>query len=241
MLNLPNLLTLSNLFLGCCALLCVLRGEHNLAAWCTLGSFLCDYADGMVARALKISGPLGKELDSLADVISFGAVPGMMLYNILAKHSVTDYADRFIIVPTALPAFVLSAFAGLRLAKFNLDTRQTDYFLGLSTPACTIFVLGLSLSDHYNHCQMGHFLGQNLWLIYLLIPILCCLLVSEIPMYGLKIKSSNPNSYIPHLAFITLLFLMAGWVKSLALTIIIVLYIVASLLNRERITATNPS
>jgi CDP-diacylglycerol---serine O-phosphatidyltransferase len=235
MLNLPNIITLTNLFLGCCAILCILHGQPEAAAWCTLGSFLCDYADGMVARALKISGPLGKQLDSLADVISFGAVPGMMLYQMIASRSGTDYADKNMVVWQALPAFVLSAFSGLRLAKFNIDTRQTTFFMGLSTPACTIFVLGLFLGAHHNHYGFGDWIGQNIWLIYGLIPILCYLLVCEIPMFGLKINRLDFKSNQRSIGFFILLCLSAAWFKALALPLMIVIYIVTSIISKNQI------
>jgi CDP-diacylglycerol---serine O-phosphatidyltransferase len=234
MFNLPNLLTLSNLFLGCCAVLLILRGQPEWAAWCTLGSFLCDYADGMVARALKISGPLGKELDSLADVVSFGVVPSMMIYQMLANDKATGGGQA--VAVAALPSFVLAAFSALRLAKFNLDTRQTSYFLGLSTPACTVFVLGLSLGMQHNRFGIGDFLQQQAWLIYVLIPILCALLISEIPMFGLKIKRFDLKSNLINVAFLGLLAFLANWLRELALSLVIVIYIIASIFLRKKIT-----
>lgn len=228
MFNLPNLLTLSNLLCGCFALLYTLYGQPEQAAWCTFGCFLCDYADGMTARALKISSPLGKELDSLADVVSFGVVPGAMLYQLLGGNSAGV---------VALPAFVLTAFSALRLAKFNLDTRQTNYFLGLSTPACTVFVLGLTLANHQNSLGVGDLLAAHNWLIYPLIAALSALLVSEIPMFGMKIKSLDWRSNLPVLVallVVTGLFVLLG---SLALSAGIVFYIVCSVIYKNRITA----
>ncbi len=117
MRQLPNALTLANLFCGCCALLYTLYWQPETAAWFTAASFVFDYLDGMAARAVKVSSPLGKELESLADVVSFGVVPGAMIYQMLSGSGVGETG----VVTAALPAFVLSAFSGLRLGKFNLD------------------------------------------------------------------------------------------------------------------------
>jgi len=238
MCHLPNLLTLTNLFCGCCALLYTLHNDPVTAAWFTLGCFLCDYADGMTARALGLSSPLGKELDSLADMVSFGAVPGAMLYQMLANSTLNCAAEGPTdhVVLAALPAFVLSAFSGLRLARFNLDTRQVGYFIGLSTPACTVLVLGLRLAAHHDRFETAHFI-QNPWLLYPLVGVLSWLLNAEIPMFGLKIKSFDLRSNAFNLAFAALFGLLALWLKELALTLIILIYIVLSLFLKNRVMA----
>ncbi len=237
--HIPNLLTLSNLFCGCCAILYILNGQQDVAALFTLSSFFFDYLDGMVARALKVSSPLGKELDSLADVVSFGVVPGMMLYMMLAGKNWTAYPPASIL-PTvsvmALPAFVLSMFSAFRLAKFNLDTRQGSYFLGLSTPACTVFVLGLALTVDHNVLGLRETL-LNPWLLYLLIPVLSGLLVSEIPMFGMKIKRFDWQSNRFNLAFLLLFIILIFFLKTLALSVIIVLYILSSVLLKKNVVA----
>ena len=231
MKHIPNLLTLANLFFGCCALLYTLAYDPVTAALFTLGSFLCDYADGMTARALKVASPLGKELDSLADVVSFGVVPGAMLYQLLkfstcgAESVVPGHA--FSVCTAALPAFVLSAASGLRLGRFNLDTRQTTYFIGLSTPACTVFVLGLALTVHYDYFGLAKTIQQP-WLLYALVGVLSFLLNSEIPMFGMKIKGFDLRSNLFNLAFLVLFVVLFIVLKALALSVIILIYIVAS-------------
>ena len=227
--NLPNLLTLSNLFCGCCAVLMLFSHRPEIAAWFTIASFLFDYSDGMVARALKISSPLGKELDSLADVVSFGVAPGAMLYLMLSNGHEGVYT-------WALPAFILSAFSGLRLAKFNLDTRQTHYFLGLSTPACTVFMLGLTLAFSRNTWGVGDFLTAHNWIIYALIPIFSALLVSEIPMFGLKLRDFDLKNNLPLLGFAVLLGASFFWLHILALPLMVVIYIVLSIIFKNKIT-----
>lgn len=232
-LNLPNVLTLSNLFCGCCAILYLFQGDPATAASFTLVSFLLDYGDGMAARALKIQSELGKQLDSLADVVSFGVVPGAMLYLLLAN---TNYEGGMVPLATwAMPAFILSAFSGLRLGLFNLDKRQTTYFLGLSTPATTVFVMGLTLAAYENRLGFGDWLLQNKWLVYTLIPILSILLISEVPMFGLKLRKKGWASNWP------LVLVLGHFMGSyflfgpLALSLTVVLYTVLSVLLRWKV------
>lgn len=241
MKHIPNLLTLTNLFFGCCALLYTLAYDPVTAALFTLGSFLCDYADGMTARALNVSSPLGKELDSLADVVSFGVVPGAMIYQLIklatcGEVSLIPGSEIYAVCPEALPAFLLAAASGLRLARFNLDTRQTSYFIGLSTPACTVFVLGLTISAYYDYFGMKGFL-QNAWLLYGLVAVLSVLLNSEIPMFGMKIKRFDLKSNLFNIAFLVLFIVLFYFLHALALSIIILVYILASVIFRNKVTS----
>lgn len=239
MKHIPNLLTLTNLFFGCCALLYVLAFDPVTAAFFTLGSFLCDYADGMAARALGVSSPLGKELDSLADVVSFGVVPGAMFYQLLqsgvcAADATVAGSRVHSICIAALPAFILSASSGLRLGRFNLDTRQATYFIGLSTPACTVFVMGLMLTAHHNYFGLAGFL-HNPWLLYALVAVLSWLLNSEIPMFGMKIKRFDWSSNVFNLAFLLLFGILVFFLKELAFSAIILVYILASIVLKNKI------
>lgn len=242
--HIPNLLTLGNLFCGCCAILYILHGEQSIAALFTLGSFILDYLDGMVARALQVHSPLGKELDSLADVVSFGVVPATMLYMMLTRGTCAQLG-RWLnappemlgyVCPAALPAFVLAMFSALRLGKFNLDTRQSNYFIGLSTPACTVFVLGLALVTENNRFGIRELVFQP-WLLYGLIAGLSWLLVSEIPMFGMKIKRFDWQSNRLNLLFVLLFGVLIFFLKELALSAIIAFYLVVSLLLRKKILA----
>ncbi|MBC7775559.1 MAG: CDP-diacylglycerol--serine O-phosphatidyltransferase [Phycisphaerae bacterium] len=237
MKHLPNALTLANLFCGCCALLHTFYWQPEMAALFTLGSFVFDYLDGMVARALKVSSPLGKELDSLADVVSFGVVPGAILYRLLSGDiSITAAFGNSLVEIYALPAFILSAFSALRLAKFNLDTRQANYFIGLSTPACTVFVLGLALTAHHNRFGLKDMI-ENQWFLYGLVGLLSWLLVSEIPMFGMKIKRFDWKSNVFNLAFLALFAVLVFFLKELALSVIIICYIVLSVIFKNKIIA----
>lgn len=237
MKHFPNTLTLANLFCGCCALLYTFYWQPEVAALFTAASFFFDYLDGMAARALKVSSPLGKELDSLADVISFGAVPGAMLFQLISgEPSISAAFGESFVQKAGLPAFVLSAFSGLRLAKFNLDTRQTDYFIGLSTPACTVFVLGLTLTAHYNLFGLAEIIG-NQWFLYGLVGLLSWLLVSEIPMFGMKIKRFDLPGNAFNLFFLALFAVLVFFLRELALSAIIVCYIALSIVFKHKIIA----
>ncbi len=255
--QLPNLITLLNLCFGCCALVCTLYFQPGIAALFLLGSFLCDYADGMVARAIGATSPMGKELDSLADVVSFGVVPGALLYVLLSRAMCGEFTltmseiliDNGLIVenPTgrrnpeglcfaALPAFLLSACAAFRLAKFNLDTRQTHYFMGLSTPACALFVVGFALAAQHNQFGLGYLLLEQPWIIYLLIAGLGALMVSDIPMFGFKIKSFGWKDNEVLILFLVFGAISAYFLQFLTLPILVLAYVGISFFMKDKIT-----
>jgi CDP-diacylglycerol--serine O-phosphatidyltransferase len=252
--HIPNFFTLSNLFCGCCSVVLLLNGQPVAAAWFTLGSFLCDYADGMVARALKVASPMGRELDSLADVVSFGVAPAMMLYGLLASIYCPGFPSFFAWMTTfatpaiggpgpicllALPAFVLAMFSAYRLAKFNLDTRQKHYFMGLSTPGCTVFVLGLTLAAHSNQLGMGDFLIAQPWVLYALTGIFSFLLVSDIPMFALKFRSLRWRENKMPTLFLLLSLSALVLFKGLGLSMVILFYILLSVIFKNQILEGN--
>lgn len=222
--QIPNTLTLLNLCSGCCAILFLLHWSPEKAAICVFVSFVADFLDGLTARWLGVSGPLGKELDSLADVVSFGVVPATMLYMMAATSLTPPDVWQTDVVTTALPIFVLAAFSALRLAKFNLDTRQTKDFIGLATPANTLLILGLCLSYAHNTFGIGHQLG-NLWFILGLTAVLSYLLVCEIPMFGFKSLSLRWAGNQIRLTFVALSVGLIIGFRELGLAAAIVLYI----------------
>lgn len=229
MFNLPNFLTLINLFLGCCALLCVFTGQFPEAAMLLFGSLVVDFLDGMAARAMKICSPMGKELDSLADMVSFGVAPGAIVYMLLVKAGSGDYVLPEGIDLKALPGFIITLFSCLRLAKFNLDKRQSEHFIGLATPSCTIFLVGLMLMNYYDAYGLGEWVIQPVFL-YAIIALMSYLLISEIPMFSFKIKSfqweGNEIKIIFALTSVVLLILF----RETALSMSILLYILLNLI-----------
>lgn len=180
----PNTITSINLACGATGLMFVGMGRIDIAFMLMLAGSLADFCDGLSARALGAYSPMGKELDSLADLVSFGVLPAAMLSSTLAEIHGT-YS-----IITWIP-MMLSVFSGLRLAKFNIDERQTTSFLGLPTPGCAM--VGGSLAYFINACPETAFAQfcSNNWFIPTLSCILCFLLVSEIPMFSMKIHKGE--------------------------------------------------
>ena len=194
--HLPNALTCLNLLCGCLALSQVLGGEGFDNGRLVTAAYLvglaagADFLDGLVARALGVASPIGKDLDSLADMVSFGVVPGAILYRLLAAGVEAGTGPSGGPALAYLPylAFGLTVFSALRLAKFNNDTRQTDAFIGLPTPACTLVVAALPLIVVYDRFGVAPLL-QNSWFLLGLTALLSGLLVAEIPLFALKFKN----------------------------------------------------
>lgn len=213
MRHLPNLLTLANLFCGCLAIVCALNAQPFLyqtetgepgihwnwvygvqqMQWAGVLIFIAalfDLLDGWVARALKIFSPIGKDLDSLADVVSFGVAPSVILYKLLwdaiAREPMMTDVDLF----SLAPAFLVACFAALRLARFNVTAQQKGEFKGMPTPATGIFVASLALIDWDNPNAWSQYL-DNRWVIYGIIAVLCFLMVSNIRFLKLMPASWN--------------------------------------------------
>jgi len=244
--HLPNFITCLNLASGCLALVYVFKGEITIFALLVLASLLFDFLDGFVARALNAWSPMGKELDSLADMITFGLVPGAVMYHLLINSFplVNFMTEDWAKIAGFFP-FIITVFSALRLAKFNIDTRQNDSFLGMPTPAVTIFVVGLALifgNDRFNLTPIL----LNSYVIAGISMILSFLLVSEIPLFALKFKSfgwsANKAQYL-------LIAISAGTIimfQFVAIPLLIIFYLILSLLNnhfrlnRETIKNPNP-
>ena len=171
--HIPNTITCLNLFTGCIAVWLGFQGNYTGAMFAILISGVFDFLDGLAARALKAYSPLGKELDSLADVVSFGVAPGAIVFSLLSVSEVNEYV-RF-------AAFLIPVFSALRLAIFNLDERQTSSFIGLPVPANAIFWAGLAFS-------FSGLLIANPYLLVALIVLFSLLLVANLPMFSLKVK-----------------------------------------------------
>ncbi len=223
--HIPNSITMINLFCGCCAVVALLHGQHGIGIGLVIGAALADFLDGAVARWLQVDHPLGKNLDSLADMVSFGLVPGVIGYQLLAD------GQQGIYVP-ALPAFLLTVFAALRLAKFNNDSRQSTDFIGLPTPACTLFMVGLLLIDLEGRLPFAEWVLHPL-VVYTCTGLLSWLLVAEIPMFSLKIENWKWEGNTIRIIFgaIALALLFALGVSALA--IIVVVYIFLSIIQTK--------
>lgn len=190
----PNGITLLNLFCGVAAIVAILDQHFIPAFWFLFAAGLFDFADGLVARWLGVSSEHGKELDSLADMVSFGVVPGVIYYVFLATHPYGTIVGSSANLPGAVPfqwaaapALLVTLFSALRLAKFNLDSRQTDDFIGLATPSSTLYAVGLMLIHATDAFGWGQAVASP-WVVYPSVLIMSALLVSEIPMFSFKLK-----------------------------------------------------
>jgi CDP-diacylglycerol--serine O-phosphatidyltransferase len=231
--HIPNFITSLNLFSGCIGITAAFNG-HLEAASCFIAlSAVFDFMDGMAARLLHVKSEIGKQLDSLADVISFGLLPGVILFELMKMSANLPGDTNNILNPFPYLAFILPVFSALRLAKFNIDLRQTESFLGVPTPATAIVFGSLPLvlqqaasKDYLQFVAAG--IG-NYYVLALTTIIFCALLVSEIPLFALKFKNlswaDNKAQFIL-IAFAVLSIVLLGF-AGLPLTIIA--YILLSL------------
>ena len=228
--HLPNFLTCCNLICGCLGIVFVLEGRGVSAAYLVWLACVFDFFDGFAARMLKVHSPVGKELDSLADVISFGVLPALVMYKMIGASSSS------VILPYA--GFMIAVFSALRLAIFNVDETQSDSFKGLNTPANTLFITSLPLlSDH-----VGTWLYQPVVLVAITF-IFSLLLVSRIEIFALKFKNFSWQENKLRFTFLLLSVLLLVSLQILAIPIIIILYIVLSLIDntvRDRKSLKNP-
>ena len=230
--NIPHIITSINLFCGCCALACVFYSQFFQAFLFLFVGAWADYFDGMAARILNVKSELGKELDSLADMVSFGVVPGAIIYMLLVRGLDKNFQEfpQYLIL-AALPAFIITVFAALRLAKFNLDTRQSENFIGLNTPSCTIFTVGLMLMYHYDSYGLREFVISP-FLLYPTILVLSYLLIAELPMFSFKFKNFKWAGNESRFIFVLLSILFLVIFREVAFSLIIMLYVLFAVINQ---------
>ena len=214
--HLPNFLTCCNLLCGCLGIVFLLENRAVPAAYFVWIACVFDFFDGFVARMLKVASPIGKELDSLADVVSFGVLPAMVMYKMLDASSESE------IIPYV--GFMIAAFSALRLAIFNLDTRQSDSFIGLATPANSLFITGLPLLP----ASVGAWLYQD-WLLIAITFIFSLLLVSPLELFALKFKNYSWSDNKLRFTFLAVAVLLIAVFKFSAIPLIILFYIGLSL------------
>jgi CDP-diacylglycerol--serine O-phosphatidyltransferase len=220
--HIPNLLTLANLACGVLAILQCFEGSLTSAFYLMLMALAFDFFDGFVARALKVSGELGKQLDSLADCVSFGVVPSIVMYRLIS-YIPTPFAEF------KYCAVLIALFSAFRLAKFNIDTRQADTFIGLPTPANALFICSLPLIVSQNNALST---AVNNAYVFLSITILMSfLLVSELPLIALKFKSFNPKINLFKYLLISMSLLYIFLFRQLAAPFIIITYVGLSIIN----------
>jgi len=236
MKHVPNLITLLNLALGCTAIILAFSGDMYWVPHLVIAAALADFIDGLAARMLKVSSPLGVQLDSLADMVTFGVLPGVVIYQLL--HEAIGYT---VLWWQPLPAMLITIFSAIRLAKFNIDTRQTDGFIGVPTPTCTMFIISLLLITQNDRFGLASFIYQPVFL-YAITLIFSLLLVAELPMPALKFKhlgwKGNETKYIAVGLGLLLIALLGGLGIAIAILIYILIAIVQKVFGfRSKVSA----
>jgi len=251
MKQIPNLFTLLNLLFGCIAIVMILQTGESIVIMDQTGATqvrlpekiwigalfifaaaVIDFLDGFLARAMNAQSKMGEQLDSLSDVVSFGVAPGMILYQLLRISYAQEENGVDVSIAALLPAFIFTAAAAWRLAKFNISTNQKEGFLGLPTPAAGLLIASFPLIIWYGYFDIQA-LFINKWFLYGIILLISWLMVSNLPLMALKFKNfswkDNGSKLtlvgLSILVIITLALMKAIW---LAWPIILVLYVLLS-------------
>ncbi len=229
--NIPNFVTLFNLLSGSISIVFAFGNDLVMAAIFIGLAAIFDFLDGMMARLLNARSPIGLQLDSLADVISFGLAPGFIVYHLMTEAMNTPmvFVNDFNVA--LLPAFLIPAFSALRLAKFNIDDRQLDSFIGLPTPANALFFASLPLVAHQaalSHQIIITGLLNSYWVLLSITMFFCYLLVSPLPLMAFKFKTISLKENLPRYLFLASAIVLFFLLKYHALPLIILLYLVIS-------------
>ena len=237
--TIPNLMTLGNLLCGCLGIVFVFEGNLLLASHLIFLAGILDFLDGFVARLLKQHSEIGKQLDSLADMVTFGVLPSFILAKLIqlsiSQNSILlDLIPSHLLSQSHLPllayiAFILALFSCLRLAKFNIDTRQSESFIGVPTPANAFVVAAFPLILKFNPEYSFLILNSSVLVVYTIV--MSYLLISEISLFALKFKSfswtDNKIKYI----FLILSVILLAVLQFVAIPLIIFLYIIMSIMS----------
>lgn len=245
----PNLLTLLNLLSGTIAVYFAVKEALVIAAGFVFLGILFDFFDGFAARILKVQGELGKQLDSLADVVTSGVVPGIVLFQLISKsvehkswenavNSILKTGNEHYFTSTffiSLIGLLFTMGAAYRLAKFNIDERQTSSFIGLPTPAAALVVLSLPLILNYSGNEMVSGIIQNVWFLIGLAMLLCYLMNAEIPLFSLKFKDYSWKINKIKYLFIMLTAILSAIFQFIAIPLVILLYVLLSTVENRQL------
>ena len=232
--HIPNILTLLNLLSGSIAIVFAFEGLFHLAAVFVGIAAFFDFADGLAARALKSYSEIGKELDSMADMVSFGFTPAVVLFRLLQDASSVSaiWVSDINILPFI--AFTITIFSALRLAIFNVDTRQSEMFIGLPTPANAIFILSLPFAVHYgSYTSIWHplfsWILANEWMLIGITLFFAWFLVAKVSLFSLKFKNVKLTDNLVRYVFLagSLILLVVFWWH--AIPLIMIFYITLSM------------
>ncbi len=249
--QIPNLFTLLNLFFGCIAIVLIVQtgliisvdanGQQTIEIpqkiyWASVFigiAAVVDFFDGFVARLLKASSEMGKQLDSLADVVSFGVAPGMIVFEFLRRSYASEQNGLDINTLYLLPAFIIPCAGAYRLARFNIDTEQSYGFKGVPIPAAGLLVASFPLMYWYSNNEWIVNLLQNKWFWYAIIIAVSYLMVCTLPMMAMKFKNPNFKSLLPFIIIAAITIVTAiifGW---LAVPVAFLAYVILSLVFKQ--------
>jgi CDP-diacylglycerol--serine O-phosphatidyltransferase len=227
--HLPNAITCANLFSGCIGIVFTFQDNLVFAAYAIFLAAIFDFFDGFASRVLKSYSGIGKDLDSLADMVSFGVLPSAIMYELLLQAPQIPHVSEWL----NFIAFLIPVFSALRLAKFNTDTRQAESFIGLPTPANAILIASIPLilqqySDQYN--DLSRYI-LNPYGLSCFILVMCTLLVAEIPLMSLKFKNRDFNKNFYRYILLLISAILILFFKFAAVPVVILMYITLSLIQ----------
>lgn len=238
--HIPNLITLGNLFCGTIATIFAVQGDFVSAGLFVILGIVFDFFDGFAARLLNVSGELGKQLDSLADMVTSGIVPGIIMYKLIIINSelhlndVVDWTslnNKTSVFSIGLLGLLLTLGACYRLANFNIDTRQSDSFIGLPTPAMSLFVISLPLIQQYSSIEFAQNLIANNYFLIGITILLTYFMNAEIPLFSLKFKEYSVKNNLMKYLFLLASLLMIIFLQYISIPLIIILYVVLSVIS----------
>ena len=234
--HIPNTITLLNLLAGLLALIHAFNGNYNEAfSLVCLGIFF-DYWDGFFARIWKVQSPIGLQLDSLADMVTSGVVPGLVMYKMLAdiqenqsQYNLTEDTYYMGVVPYL--GFLITLASCYRLAKFNVDSRQTESFIGLPTPANALLIMSIPMIQFHSEFEWLVDFLSNPYVLVGITVLSSYLLNAEIPLFSLKVKSFSWEKYKMQVVFLIISLILIVLLEFIAIPIIILLYVILSVVN----------
>jgi CDP-diacylglycerol---serine O-phosphatidyltransferase len=231
--SIPNILTSLNLLSGCVAIVFVFQGLLHIAAFLVIIAAVFDFLDGFSARLLNAYSTIGKELDSLADLVSFGLVPATIMYSMMdqAAPDILSALHGLNILP--FTAFFITIFSAIRLAVFNIDERQSEQFIGLPTPANAVFFISLPLLLYFGNESDWLYaffsnISNSFYILLILTLIFSFLLVSNLPLFSLKFKNLSIKTNLIRYIFVFISITLLVLLKFYALPFIILIYILLS-------------
>lgn len=233
--HIPNLFTLGNLLSGTLAILYVVEDDFKMAAFMVILGIVFDFFDGFLARLLGVSGELGKQLDSLADMVTSGVVPGILMLKLIPLS--TNFSASYGYL--SYLGLLLTLAAAYRLAKFNIDTRQSDSFIGLPTPAMSLFVVSLPLIKMNTGSQMVLDMLNNQYVLIGITLVLAVIMNIELRLFSLKMKNYGlKDNWIKYL-FLVVSVLLIVTLHYLSVPLIIILYVLVSAMMNSVAAKTN--